>query len=87
MNFFRSLGGALIVALFGTLALGGGSGPHDVEGLIRGTEAAALATTFRWVFLAADAGLALAFLFLVMIEERSLRAHPGEAPGIVPMVE
>lgn len=87
MNFFRSLGGALIVALFGTIVLGGGSGPHDVEGLIRGTDAAALAATFRWVFLAADAGLVLAFLFLMMIEERPLRAHPGEAPGIVPVVE
>ncbi|CAO4165036.1 hypothetical protein AFFFEF_00469 [Methylorubrum extorquens] len=27
MNFFRSLGGALIVAIFGTLVLGGAGGP------------------------------------------------------------
>ncbi|MDP4023495.1 MDR family MFS transporter [Methylobacterium sp. NEAU 140] len=76
MNFFRSLGGALIVAAFGTIVLGGlasdvNSG-HDIESLIRGADVARLALTFRWVFWAACAGLVLALIFLALVEERPL---------------
>ncbi len=73
MNFFRSLGGALIVAAFGTIVLGGaagGTGGHDVESLIRGADPAQLALTFRYVFLAACLGLLAAFAFLALMEER-----------------
>lgn len=78
MNFFRSLGGALIVAAFGTIVLGGaaggaGGGAHDVESLIRGADPAQLALTFRYVFLAACLGLLGAFTFLALMEERPLR--------------
>jgi hypothetical protein len=78
MNFFRSLGGALIVAAFGTIVLGGaaggaGGGAHDVESLIRGADPAQLALTFRHVFLAACLGLLGAFTFLALMEERPLR--------------
>ncbi len=75
MNFFRSLGGALIVAAFGTIVLGGtagGPGQHDMEALIRGSDVDHLATVFRWVFAAADAGLTLAFIFLALLEQRPL---------------
>ena len=73
MNFFRSLGGAFIVAVFGTIVLGGaGTGHHDVESLIRGADAARLALTFQWVFGAACFGLLLAFVFLALMEERPL---------------
>lgn len=75
MNFFRSLGGALIVAAFGTIVLGGaagGTGGHDVESLIRGADPAQLALTFRYVFLAACLGLFAAFAFLAIMEERPL---------------
>ncbi len=77
MNFFRSLGGALIVAAFGTIVLGGTAGNaaagHDMESLIRGADAVHLALTFRWVFWAACLGLCLAWLFLILMEERPLR--------------
>ena len=77
MNFFRSLGGALIVAAFGTIVLGGTANNaamnHDMESLIRGADAAHLAATFRWVFSAACLGLLLAWLFLALMEERPLR--------------
>jgi predicted MFS family arabinose efflux permease len=75
MNFFRQLGGALIVAAFGTIVLGGlgqGPGSHDMESLVRGVDAAALAHTFRLVFAAADLGLILALGFLAMMEPRPL---------------
>jgi predicted anti-sigma-YlaC factor YlaD len=64
MNFFRSLGGALIVAVFGTIVLGSmmggdlGAG-HDIETLMHGANARLLASAFRWVFLAASVGLLL----------------------------
>ena len=77
MNFFRSLGGALIVAAFGTIVLGGTAGnaaaTHDMESLIRGSDAVHLAQTFRWVFWAASLGLCLAWAFLALMEERPLR--------------
>jgi hypothetical protein len=75
MNFFRQLGGALIVAAFGTIVLGGlgqGRGSHDMESLVRGVDAAALAHTFRLLFGAADLGLLLALGFLVMMQARPL---------------
>ena len=83
MNFFRSLGGALIVAAFGTIVLGGASKAGvvmggDMESIIRGADPAALAATFRWVFSAACLGLLLAWLFLGMMEERPLRDRRKE---------
>lgn len=80
MNFFRSLGGALIVAVFGTIVLGaaaGGTGA-DVESLLRGADPALLAATFRHVFMAACLCLLLALVFLVLLEERPL----GERPAV-----
>ena len=81
MNFFRSLGGALIVAAFGTIVLGGAGsgGVHDMEALIRGTDAVQLAGTFRYVFSAACLGLCLAWFFLIIMEERPLRDRRRDA--------
>lgn len=76
MNFFRALGGAIIVAIFGTILLSGlassGQPGHDLASIIRGSDAAHLAAVFRWIFAAADLGLLLALLFLVILEERPL---------------
>ena len=85
MNFFRSLGGALIVAVFGTLVLGGAGGEggaHDMAALIRGADAGQLGQTFRLVFLAACLGLILALVCLGLVEERPLQdsAGPKRAP-------
>ena len=90
MNFFRSLGGALIVAAFGTIVLGGtagGAGQHDMESLIRGSDADHLAAVFRWVFAAADAGLALAWIFLALLEQKPLldRRTAGSEPEALTM--
>ena len=82
MNFFRSLGGALIVAIFGTLVLGGAGGAgesavHDMAALIRGADAGQLGQTFRLVFLAACFGLVLALGCLSLVEERPLQETVG----------
>jgi hypothetical protein len=76
MNFFRQLGGALIVALFGVIVLGGAAaaGSALTRGGVIAADAAALAGSFRWVFLASLVGLALALAFLIAMEERPLRS-------------
>ena len=71
LNFFRSLGGAMIVAAFGAIVLGAGhSGAMTLEKL-----AAAhgdMAPAFHWVFIAAAVCLAVAFCCLLAVEERPL---------------
>jgi predicted MFS family arabinose efflux permease len=82
MNFFRQLGGALIVALFGVIVLGGAAA--GTTALARGTlvgaaaDTAALAGSFRWVFAAALMGFAFALAFLIAMEERPLRSSAAE---------
>lgn len=69
----------MIVAVFGAIVLGGSG--HGQAGLTFETLASAgqggpaLAGTFRWVFLGAAAGLALALAFLLAMEERPLRGR------------
>jgi MFS family permease len=81
MNFFRSLGGALMVSIFGAIVLGGNG-----TGLRRGITLETLASTlgpvgvsladaFRWVFVAAACCLAVGFVCLVVMEERPLRGR------------
>ena len=80
-NFFRQLGGALIVAVFGAIVLGitaGRDGGTLELGGVTG-DPAQLATAFRWVFVAASMGLALALGFLFRMEERPLRASARSA--------
>jgi EmrB/QacA subfamily drug resistance transporter len=73
LNFFRTLGGAIIVALFGAIVLGSGV---DGAGIISPERLAAahgdLAPAFRWVFIAAMICLATAFASLLAVEERPL---------------
>jgi predicted MFS family arabinose efflux permease len=82
MNFFRQVGGAVLVAAFGAIVIGGaGAGRPGLtlENLAGAGGDAALAGTFRWVFLAAAAGLAAALGFLLAMEERPLRGAPPPA--------
>jgi EmrB/QacA subfamily drug resistance transporter len=78
MNFFRSLGGALMVSAFGTIVLGG-SGGVTLDALTTtlrtGPE---LAPVFGWVFASAALSLTVGLCCLVAMEERPLRgrAHP-----------
>jgi EmrB/QacA subfamily drug resistance transporter len=73
LNFFRTLGGAIIVAVFGAIVLG--SGPDDAATISLERLASAhadLAPAFRWVFAAAAICLAIAFASLLAVEERPL---------------
>jgi EmrB/QacA subfamily drug resistance transporter len=66
MNFFRSLGGAVAVAILGAIVLNGltdAAGPRDL----------AAQATFRAVFTAAAIGLALGMINLLMMAQRPLR--------------
>ncbi len=89
MNFFRSLGGAIIVAGFGAIVMGGL--PADkAASVTMDTLATALAsggsdigTVFRWVFAAAAAGILVTLYSLVVMEERPLRTRVGAAPVVV----
>ena len=81
-NFFRQLGGAIIVAAFGAIVLGGidagGADARDAGGAWLGFRG-----LFRWVFVAAAVFLAIAFVAVLMIEERPLRG-PSMPPANSP---
>lgn len=88
MNFFRQLGGAILVAGFGAILLSGvglGGGGGRAADMIAGAGTnggSALAEAFRWIFGAAACSLAASFGFLFIMEERPLRERPpGEAPA------
>jgi hypothetical protein len=73
LNFFRTLGGAIIVAVFGAIVLGGG---NDGSGTMTLEKLAAvhgdMAPAFHWVFIAAAVCLAISFFCLLAVEERPL---------------
>ncbi|MFM9154496.1 MAG: MFS transporter [Methylocystis sp.] len=76
MQFFRQLGTAALVALFGVLALGGGradllDSPQDKAALIP-----AMIGSYRGVFFAIGLCLAFSCVFLAKMEERPLRGAP-----------
>jgi EmrB/QacA subfamily drug resistance transporter len=82
-NFFRQLGGALIVAVFGAIVLGGvgtsGAGLSH-ESLQLGTvDRETMVRLFRYVFAATCCGFALALLFIVRMKEVPLRSGAVEA--------
>jgi EmrB/QacA subfamily drug resistance transporter len=74
LNFFRLLGGAIIVAVFGAIVLGS-AGDHPgvvtLETLAAGH--ADFAAAFRLVFIAAGIFLAISLLCLIALEERPLQ--------------
>jgi EmrB/QacA subfamily drug resistance transporter len=84
-NFFRSLGGALIVAIFGAIVLTGTgrSSAASFESLaaVAARSGVDLSNVFSHVFMAAVIGFALAFLFLLAMEERPLRGSAVKAAG------
>jgi EmrB/QacA subfamily drug resistance transporter len=75
MQFFRQLGGALIVALFGALIMGGGHADvqHELRAPLAMGAGDALIASFRLVFLAVSLCVGLSFVFLARMEERPLR--------------
>jgi EmrB/QacA subfamily drug resistance transporter len=83
LNFFRSLGSALVVALLGAIVLGGigASGGVSVEALARTASEPALAYAVRFVFLAAMLILCFGLAFLIGMEQKPLRGPAAkEAP-------
>jgi EmrB/QacA subfamily drug resistance transporter len=88
MNFFRQLAGAVIVAGFGAIVLGG-AGTYGLTLEVLGAQAghgadlaqADLAQAFRWVFAAAAACLAAGLVLLAAMEERPLRGR-SRAPEL-----
>jgi sugar phosphate permease len=76
LNFFRTLGGAILVAVFGAILLGGandGSGAMTLEKLAAGH--GDMAPAFHWVFIAAAICFAISLLCLLAVEE-----HPLHGP-------
>jgi EmrB/QacA subfamily drug resistance transporter len=83
LNFARQLGGAIIVAAFATIVLGGiDSGGHGLTlDMLRGgakLAGADFALLFRWLFAAGAAFLAAGLVAVLLIEERPLRGPPPE---------
>jgi len=81
MNFFRSLGGALMVSAFGAIVLGGAGGGGragvTLESLASGLGGSGehLAGVFRWVFAAAALCIAIGLVCLLAMQERPLRGR------------
>lgn len=83
-NFFRSLGGALIVALFGAIVLSGvelteGASLETLKGSLS-HNSGLVAATFSYVFFAAFVGFCLSFLFLFAMKELPLRGRTEVTP-------
>jgi MFS family permease len=80
LNFFRLLGGTIVVAGFGAIVLGtiDASGERTVieqlsRGAVREGNLSDFAAAFTWVFAAAAACLVVALVALAFVEERPLR--------------
>ncbi len=82
-NFFRSLGGAFIVAIFGAIVLGGsgmgGASSFETLSAAAAQNGVSLADVFSYVFVAAIVGFGLALAFLLAMEERPLRGSAVKA--------
>ena len=87
LNFFRALGGALVVAAFGAIVIG--SLPADMAAKVTienlaSTFAAAgqdIGSIFRWVFLTSVFGLLVSLASVFMMEERPLRTRALPEPS------
>jgi EmrB/QacA subfamily drug resistance transporter len=71
LNFFRLLGGAIVVAVFGAIVFGSAGNQSGVT-LTALAGQADFALTFRWVFLAGAVFSAIALASVAAVEERPL---------------
>jgi hypothetical protein len=77
LNFARSFGGALFVALFGAILLGGAGGEGiSISTLMRSAGNIEFGGIFRYVFLASAAGVLIAICLIAITEEVPLRKTP-----------
>src|SRR5262249_46907834 len=72
LSFFRQLGGAVIVAVFAAIVLGGHEGLTLDKLTSAGGGAAASAASFRWVSVPAAVFLGVTLLALIAIKEQPL---------------
>jgi MFS family permease len=73
LNFFRTLGGAIIVAVFGAIVLGGGTDESGVMTLEKlALNHGDMGPPFHWVFITAAVFIGISFLCLLAVEERPL---------------
>ncbi len=86
MNFFRALGGALAVAVFGAIVLGsvpvgaaGGLSMDDLAGAFR-SGGSDIALVYRWVFATGAFGIFVSFCAMRAMEQRPLRTKIGIEP-------
>ena len=73
LNFFRTLGGAIVVAIFGAIVLSGmgqGAPGMSLDKLAAGS--GDLATAFHWVFIAAAICLGISCACVLFVEEQPL---------------
>jgi MFS family permease len=77
LSFFRQLGGAIIVAVFAAIVLGGHDG-LTLDRLAGAAGAGAFASSFRFVFIVAAIFLGVALLALLTIREQPLRGPAGK---------
>jgi MFS family permease len=84
MNFFRQLGGALMVAIFGAILIGGSSlaaSGLGLDGLVaRAGSGEHLGSAFSWMFVAAAASFAVSLVLLAIMEELPLRGAAASPP-------
>ena len=71
LNFFRLLGGAIVVAVFGAIVFGS-VGDHGGVPITALAGQADFAPAFRWVFVAGMTFLAVALASVALVEERPL---------------
>ena len=80
MSFFRALGGAIAVAGFGALVLGGGAGGGAAAEALRARSVTlGLEPIFQTLFFTAATGLAVALAWFLSMEERPLRSGAPSA--------
>ena len=73
LNFFRTLGGAIVVAIFGAIVLSGmGQGAPTATFDTLAAGSGALATAFHWVFIAAAICLGISLACVLFVEEQPL---------------
>jgi len=82
-NFFRQIGGALIVAVFGAIVLGGvggqGAGLSPEALKLGAIDRETMVRLFGYVFAATAFGFAMALTFMIRMKELPLRSNAVEA--------
>ncbi len=85
-NFFRQIGGALIVAVFGAIVLGGvggqGAGLSPEALKLGAVDRETMARLFGYVFAATAFGFAMALTFMIRMKELPLRSNAVEAAKV-----